>query len=71
MQSLVFCLLLLLTNYVNIWAENLLFLNAFSNVFHDYDVTTLEIIHPIISQKYRKQPIKVLQNNSNMLFKNM
>ena len=39
--------------------EHLLFPNTFSNFFHNYDVTTLEIIHPITFRKYTKHPIKV------------
>ena len=36
------------------------FPNTFLNFFHDYDVKTLEIIHPMTFRKYTKHPITVL-----------
>ena len=56
------------TNYLSIWSENLLFHKAFSNFFHTYDVTTIEIIHPITFRKFAKHPIKVLRNRSITFF---
>ena len=38
------------------------FLIYFETFFYDYDVTTLEIIHPITTRNYAKHPIKVLRN---------
>ena len=32
----------------------------FKRYFHDCDVTTLKIIHPITFRNYKKHPIKVL-----------
>ena len=35
--------------------------------FNDYDVTTLEIIHPITFRNYTKHPMKVLRNKINII----
>ena len=35
--------------------------------FNDYDVTTLEIIHPITFRNYTKHPIKKLQSENNIM----
>ena len=35
--------------------------------FNDYDVTTLETIHPITFRNYTKHPIKVLRNKNNIM----
>ena len=43
------------------------FLIHFETFFYDYDVTTLEIIHPIAIRNYAKHPIKVLRNQSNII----
>ena len=43
------------------------FLIHFETFFYDYDVTTLEIIHPITIRNYAKHPIKVLRNQSNII----
>ena len=43
------------------------FLIYFETFFYDYDVTTLEIIHPITTRNYAKHPIKVLRNQNNIM----
>ena len=63
--------LLLLTNYKNIWPENLHFPNTFSYLFHNYDITNLKNIHPITFRKYAKHLVKVLFKKSGCSFKNM
>ena len=45
--SMVFHLLLLLMNCKNIQSEHLLFPDAFSKIFHNYDVRALGMIHRI------------------------
>ena len=45
-----------------------MFPDTFSNFLHDYDVKTLEIIHPITFRKYTKYLIKVFRDKNNMFF---
>ena len=40
---------------------------TFSYVFFNYDVTSLEDIHPITFRKYTKHPIKVILKNQHVL----
>ena len=42
---------------------------TFSNLFHDYDVTTLEVICPSAFRKYTKHQIKVFQNENIVLLR--
>ena len=42
---------------------------TFSNLFHDYDVTTLEVICPSTFRKYTKHQIKVFQNENIVLLR--
>ena len=38
----------------------------FKVLFNDYDITALNIIHPITFRNYTKYPIKFLRNKNNM-----
>ena len=62
--------LLLFRNYKNICSEHLQFANTFPYFLHNY-VTNLENTHPILCQKYKRPPIKVLFKKSPCSFKNM
>ena len=60
--------LLLFRNYKNICLEHLQFPNTFPYLFHNYDVTNLENVHPITFQMYKNSPIKVLLKINKFFF---